>query len=62
MTPEKIDLARLPAMKESDSYGFTTEAEAARFAAQINQPFYYWYAPNQTYYVPVAPGQKVALK
>ena len=57
MTPQKVDITRLPGPRGSEFYAFTVEKEAADFAEMINQPRYYWFAENHTYYVPILPGQ-----
>lgn len=57
MNPQKVELKRLPELPDGKVYGYTSEQEAARFAEKINQPFYYHFPPNHTYYVPICPGQ-----
>ena len=55
--PQKITLKRLPELGNSVNHAYTTEPEAAKKAAEINQPFYYYWQATETYFVPDAPGR-----
>lgn len=57
VVPVKVEISRLPEIKEDNLYAFSSEKEAQIFAEQINQPRYYWFPANHTYYVPILPGQ-----